>query len=612
MTVLTYSIKMGLLSRWVGVLCFCILVAMTLVRAQWASQWVSYDAQGKLKYKADAKGNTIPDFSRVGYKEGKTPPTIAVAVTLSPATGDNYQRIQAALDRVGKMPLNAKGFRGAVLLKKGLYQISTGLLINQSGVVLRGEGDGTNGTVILFTAKKQGTGITIKGGNNKREVVGTRVKITDAYVPVGSKTLTIESASQYTKGDDITIYRPGTTKWINDLKMNKIPPKKNGGLITQWKANKYDVSFERKVEGVSGNTLTIDQPVVMAMETGYGGGFVYKYTQTKKISNCGVEGLLIQSTFDSSIVKTIKKAGVTESYFADEKHGWIGVLVGTSKHSWVRSVTVQYFGYSSITVSGKYISILNCKSLDPVSQIDGGRRYAFNLTGQMCLFSKCFSDKARHAFILAAKIGGPNVFTRSTSTNSYSDIGPHQRWAMGTLFDVIEDTSGQINVQDRSNSGSGHGWAGVNQVLWNCSAKEMIVQSPWVTGSNYAIGCRGEKMGGSLNPIAPDGVWEGLGETNLEIESLYEAQLKDRGITTTKLREQAFKGIRLRGRELILNDLKLSGSVTLRLFNVEGKELYSFSLQDEKSILLKDLESGLYFIQVEQEKRSFSQKIFLR
>ena len=78
----------------------------------------------------------------------------------------------------------------------------------------------------------------------------------------------------------------------------------------------------------------------------------------------------------------------------------------------------------------------------------------------------------------------------------------------------------QINVQDRGQMGSGHGWAGVTQVLWNCRAKRAAVQNPWTSGKNYNIGMKGEKYPGHFTD-RPDGIWEGQNEINLFPRSLY-------------------------------------------------------------------------------------------
>ena len=59
---------------------------------------------GKLKYRKDNKGNQVPDFSAVGYKNGEVAiPDVKVEKTLTARSGDNLDRIQAAIDEIGKM-----------------------------------------------------------------------------------------------------------------------------------------------------------------------------------------------------------------------------------------------------------------------------------------------------------------------------------------------------------------------------------------------------------------------------------------------------------------------------------------------------------------------------
>src|SRR5690606_18712876 len=117
----------------------------------------------------------------------------------------------------------------------------------------------------------------------------------------------------------------------------------------------------------------------------------------------------------------------------------------------------------------------------------GGRRYSFSVNGQLNLVKNCETKEGRHDYVTGAKTLGPNVFYNCKATNAWSDSGPHHRWSVGTLYDNIK-TDGDINVHDRGNWGTGHGWSGTTQVFWNCEAKKMAVQNPWVSGKNYAIG----------------------------------------------------------------------------------------------------------------------------
>lgn len=58
-------------------------------------------------------------------------------------------------------------------------------------------------------------------------------------------------------------------------------------------------------------------------------------------------------------------------------------------------------------------------------------------------------------------------------------------------------------------------------------AETIICQSPWITGKNWCIGCKGKKLAGrkySDNVVRPDGVWESHGQ-HVEPVSLYRSQL---------------------------------------------------------------------------------------
>jgi hypothetical protein len=147
------------------------------------------------------------------------------------------------------------------------------------------------------------------------------------------------------------------------------------------------------------------------------------------------------------------------------------------------------------------------------------------LNGQYGLVLRCHARGARHTFVTSSRVCGPNVFLDGTAVQSHADSGPHHRWAVGTLYDNISDDN-QIRVQDRQWAGSGHGWAGAQQVLWNCTSKTFVLQQP-PTAQNYAIGCVGKFVAGEWSPGAPRGIIELTGKPVLP-RSLYLAQLEAR------------------------------------------------------------------------------------
>jgi len=119
---------------------------------------------GKLVYVADTMGNKIPDFSNAGYKGGGVPiPYVANKETVWPVLGDNSANIQAAIDRVSELPPDASGYRGAVLLKIGMYELEKPINIKTSGVILRGEGRSDIGTILIGKVPKERQGGMSRG-----------------------------------------------------------------------------------------------------------------------------------------------------------------------------------------------------------------------------------------------------------------------------------------------------------------------------------------------------------------------------------------------------------------------------------------------------------------
>ncbi|MGN6180701.1 MAG: hypothetical protein ACTHNW_16075 [Mucilaginibacter sp.] len=481
-------------------------------KKEWQSKLVTLNADGSLTYHPDDQGNILPDFSRVGYHEGDKPlPEIPVVKTVDPpANGDGQQVIQNAIDEVARRTPDVNGYRGAILLKKGVYKVPGSLNISAGGIVLRGEGSTKDGTCIIATGAGQRTLLNVGGTGSITEVRGTRVKISDNFVPVGTKSFHVESASGYKAGDRIIMFRPGTTNWIHDLKMDQIVARPG---TKQWQASEYDLCYERTITKVEGNTVYIDNPVVMQMETKYGGGAIYKYTFAGRIDEVGIENIYFESEYAGDV---------------DENHGWKAIAIRNTENGWVSNVASRYFGYACVSTEegSRNITVINCKCTDAKSIITGGRRYSFNNTGQLNLFMNCHAEDGRHDYVTGARVCGPNVFYNCTASKTHADIGPHHRWASGTLFDNIV-TDGEINVQDRGNMGSGHGWSGVTQVLWNCAASEVAVQQPWVSGQNYCIGLQGGKNAGHFKD-RNDGYWEGRNSKGLVPASLYIAQFKAR------------------------------------------------------------------------------------
>ncbi|GHU99553.1 hypothetical protein FACS1894159_03780 [Bacteroidia bacterium] len=483
----------------------------------------------------DARGGRILDFSRTGYRWGDEEiPTVAVKVTLNPPAGgaDATALIQNAIDQVGTMPVAGRN-RGAVLLKAGLYNVSGQLNLNKSGVVLRGEGsDPATGTRIVGTgvrsvnidARTQNL-VTVGGSGARTGTKPTTFNIKDDYVPEGRFWLRVTNASDFRVKDDVVVYREVNNAWIAAL-----------GLEGIWNTSDVNRMYaERVVTKIWGDTLWLENPIACSIDPLYGGGCVYKYTYSNRVNECGIENLALESEFFAS---------------TNEQHCWSGVAFTVAEHCWMRNVRGRYFGFglADIQQYAKNITVRDCVCTDFQSTLGGSRRYAFLHTGQLSMVMDCTTDSPRHAFATSGSTSiGPNVFLRCSATRCYADVGPHRCWGQGTLYDNLT-IDGAINLRNRyNNGGDRHGWAGVNEVAWNCSTTRptldpgnypregFIVQSPQVSGRNYAIGCIGTLNVNDFDigstPPSGDGAFiparstAGFFTSHVSPVSLYEAQL---------------------------------------------------------------------------------------
>ncbi|MEM7625555.1 MAG: hypothetical protein AAF333_08005 [Planctomycetota bacterium] len=479
--------------------------------------WVTTAPDGTLQYATDAEGDRIPDFSTVGFRHGlERIPTANVAVTVNPGPGDDSARIQAAIDAVSALPIGDDGLRGAVLLTRGQYEVADTLRIAADGVVLRGEGQYGNGTVLTATGTTQRRALEIVGPNDPTpfwtRVSGSTVGLTDDYVPVGATSFNVAPGHTFAAGDSIVIDRGSTQAWFEDIGVDQ--------LDNPWVVGTKELRFDRTVTAVDGNTITVNAPIVNGLEQAeYGDNTVYKYTFPDRVQNVGVENLRFVAETNGSPT--------------DENHAWTAVWMDGVEDVWVRQVDAKNFGYAAVETgrTAKTVTVEDVSYLEPVSLITGSRRYSFTVRGSENLVQRVFSEDARHDFVLQSTATGPNVFLFATAKDTNNDIGPHHRWSAGTLFDNVHVTGDNINVRWRGNSGSGHGWAGANMVIWNSVADAFEIQNP-PTAQNWVIGALGLVEVGNYRADEYNGTLQ-LGNvdslgTPVAPNSLYIAQLRER------------------------------------------------------------------------------------
>ncbi|HEX3628751.1 MAG TPA: DUF6298 domain-containing protein [Verrucomicrobiae bacterium] len=468
---------------------------------------VSAGPDGHLIYDTDTNGNRVPDFSTAGYEGNEREiPEAPIKVAVSPINGDETARIQKAIDYVGGLPADANGIRGAILLQKGRHEIFGRLQIRNSGVVLRGEGQDTNGTILVAAGIDRRTLIRIFGQNNSSNDSNPNWQIADNYVPVGATSFRLKDAGELKAGDTIFVTRPGTKEWIDSLGMTDFGGGLNDWRLV-WRPGSFDLVWDRVIQKIDGNLITIDSPITTAMETKFGGGFVETYSWPGRVENVGVENLRLESTFDSQNPK-------------DENHSWFAITMENCANAWVRQVTFEHFAGSAVAIyeTCKGVSVEDCLSLAPISEDAGWRRNTFFTMGQQCVFLRCRAEHGRHDFSVGHCAAGPNAFVDCEADFAMADSGAIESWASGTLFDNVRIDGNGLSLINRGSDGEGAGWSVANSVLWNCISAKTSCENP-PGAKNWALGSWGEFEG--------NGIWRHSNET-VNPSSLFAAQLADR------------------------------------------------------------------------------------
>jgi hypothetical protein len=492
-----------------GILIFSFLtMALVLSAAQKKlSQIISIGPDGHLIYTTDTNGNRVPDFSSAGYAGNeKDIPDARIRVIVSPINGDDTARIQKAIDFVGNFSADTNGIRGAILLEKGRHIICGQLQITNSGVVLRGEGAESNGTILVAAGIDRRTLIRVFGQKDILADSNSNWQITDDYVPVGATSFHLRDPGDLKPGDPIFITRPSTKEWIDSLGMTDF-----GGGLNDWRLvwhpGSCNLVWDRKIQKIDGDRITIDSPVTTAIETRFGGGFVERYLWPGRIENIGVENLRLESAFDSQNPR-------------DENHSWFAVTMDNCADSWVRQVTFEHFAGSAVAIyeTCKRNSVEDCASLAPISENAGWRRNTFFTMGQQCLFLRCRAENGRHDFSVGHCAAGPNAFVDCEADLPAADSGAIESWASGTLFDNARIDGNGLSLINRGSDGEGAGCSAANSVLWNCISAKTSCENP-PGAQNWAFGSWGEFEG--------NGVWRHSNEI-VNPPSLFSAQLADR------------------------------------------------------------------------------------
>jgi hypothetical protein len=444
------------------------------------------------------------DYSYCGYRMSEQPlPMARMEVYVPWKDGDNAARIQKAIDYVSALrPDKTTGLRGAVVLENGTYELSKPLRIAVSGVVLRGVEK--QKTVLKKTGVDRGALLYIEGHDDRMGL--DTLSVSTAYVPLNSKQLTVNGTLSV--GDRIMIYRPSTEKWINALGCATFGGGADLGYFG-WHPGEIDICWDRQVESATGNNITLDAPLSMTLDSKYADTKVIRYRWDGRIENCGVENLTLVSDYDKTLPQ-------------DENHCWDGVYMANARNCWVRMVDFRHFAGSAVVIqqTGSQITVEDCISREPVSEIGGLRRRTFFVLGEKCLFQRCYSEQGINDFAAGQCAAGPNAFVQCDSYESQGFSGSVGSWATGLLFDNVNIDGNDLKMTNLRIDKFGAGWNTANSLAYQSTAAGIFCDSISPDATNYTYGCWAQFTGtGSFaqsnNHVQPRSIFADLLEKRL-------------------------------------------------------------------------------------------------
>ena len=482
------------------------------------SEWVHRGTDGKLAYKTTPAGDRIMDFSFAGYGGGGVAlPDVPVMVTVQPSGGaDDTAVIQAAIDQVAALPMR-DGFRGAVLLAPGTFTCGQPITIGASGVVLRGSGARTT----LKLSGRPHNAITVRASGGSRsgrpgaeeERGGVRTTIADAYVPSGARAFAVADTKGFAVGDTILIQKPVTETWVKFMRMHDLT---RDGKPQTWIRAGTTIATERRIAAIAGNRITLDVPLSDSFDATYlnpPGATVARINPPARVAHVGIEHL--------HIAAPPQEISHTEAHFT--------ALRVNGEDCWVRDVVCDET-MNSIATSGRRITLQRVTVNRQAKHQGASKPAEFAPNASEVLLDRCAVNADNVWFVATgAGVAGPIVILNCDFRGN-GRAESHQRWSTGMLYDNCRAPEGGIEIRNRGAMGSGHGWSMGWGVIWNCVAKEYLVQNPpgalnWLIGSPGHSGASPRPFG--TGPILPGGT-EDSRERAVEPQSLYLAQLAER------------------------------------------------------------------------------------
>ncbi len=440
--------------------------------------------------------DSMPDFSRVGYREGAPAPVLAPTLdarNFGAVAGDGKDdgpALQRALDAAGK----AGG--GVVRLPAGRWTLASRISMTERGVVLQGAGSGET----LLDCPLSLTDIA--GANRNWSWSGALVSLaprgstqTIGTVPeavaAGSCDLPLELAAGATPpqaGQWLQL------SWYNDADKHSLLNHLHGGIT--YPAGMLQELRERtdprvtewvRVASMKDGHLTLSTPIGLELRPDWRPTL----TQPPLLSECGVEGMSFL------FPKTKRQPHLKEK-------GYNAVTVGRAIDCWVRDLHIEH--------ADSGVSVGSCRqvSVTDITLTGKGMHHPLMLSrSSHCLVTRWrISAPHRHGTTLTWG-AHRNVYSRGWGLDLALDC--HRANAFDNLHTQIEiEVSGDLMQPLRSGGAFGRGpHAARGNIYWNVAFTFIEPEEPL------------EISGLAEWPLGVFVGWHGTHELHLRTEERY-------------------------------------------------------------------------------------------
>ncbi len=454
----------------------------------------------------------LPDYSYAGYQSGESTipqPQVTAVITDFGAVADDgiddSPAIQAAIDAID---------RGVVLIPRGTFQLRRPIVVDKGGIILRGVGDGVNGSVLYVpeNATERANGehdMRFSWGLAGFIVLFKGASPSGSY-PIrparrGDRTITVDDASNF-QNDGQLIIKMDDDQLYGSLFRHLHNDRLDGwsqGTAQPWCGASDSWAFT--VAAINGNDITLKEPLPFDIRSQWS-----PVAQVgRAITQTGIENLRIRYRYAAP------PPHLTE-------RGYNGIRFERVRDSWITNVTLEDVDNG--------ITIAKQSSRNTLSDItiEGRRGHhattitqgsSYNLISDIRLAVDQTDDEWIHAFTIDHAAQG-NVVQRGSS-NKVLKLDLHRDSPFENLYTEILTAS---NLK-----GSGDWCAGPHTgarlTLWNAAGITRDIEGDLLKGVDSQVNIVTPTDRSDVR--SDDGLWlENI--ENLSPDNLYEAQLRKR------------------------------------------------------------------------------------